>query len=107
VRSFINNWYYRCQNPECEKTFIRDYSYNAHLPEVKEQISDMAMNGSGIRDTAWVLAISPNTMIETLKKAPGLQVVNESVLKALQPTQTIVRLCLADDPPVEAEVDEM
>jgi insertion element IS1 protein InsB len=28
-------------------------------------------------------------------------------LKALEPTQTIVRLCLADDTPLEAEVDEM
>jgi insertion element IS1 protein InsB len=61
---------YRCQNSECEKTFIRDYSYNAYLPQLKEQISDMAMNGSGIRDTARVLKISPNTVIETLKKSP-------------------------------------
>jgi transposase-like protein len=28
----------------------------------------MAMNGSGIRDTARVLNISPNTVIEELKK---------------------------------------
>jgi transposase-like protein len=61
---------YRCQNSECEKTFIRDYSYNAYFPQFKEQISDMAMNGSGIRDTARVLKISPNTVIETLKKSP-------------------------------------
>jgi len=33
--------------------------------------------------------------------------VNEAVLAELEPTQTIVRLCLADDPEVEAEVDEM
>jgi transposase-like protein len=38
------------------------------LPEVKQQISDMAMNGSGIRDTAQVLKISPTTVIEELKK---------------------------------------
>jgi transposase-like protein len=53
-----------------KKTFIRDYSYNAYLPNLKKQISDMAMNGSGIRDTARVLNISPNTVIETLKKSP-------------------------------------
>lgn len=39
-----------------------------YLPEVKQQISDMAINGSGIRDTARVLKISPTTVIEELKK---------------------------------------
>jgi transposase-like protein len=33
--------------------------------------------------------------------------VNEAVLAVLEPTQTIVRLCLADEPGLEAEVDEM
>lgn len=62
---------YRCQNSECQRsTFIRDYSYVAYIPQVKQQISDMAMNGSGIRDTARVLGISPSTVIETLKKKP-------------------------------------
>jgi insertion element IS1 protein InsB len=60
---------YRCQNAECNKTFIQDYSDQGYLPEVKQQISDMAMNGSGIRDTARVLGISPNTVIDTLKKS--------------------------------------
>jgi transposase-like protein len=35
---------------------------------VKEQIVDMAMNASGIRDTARVLHISPTTVINELKK---------------------------------------
>jgi insertion element IS1 protein InsB len=68
-RSAAGKQRYRCQNPECEKTFIRNYSYNAYLPQVKQRISDMAMNGSGVRDTARVLEISPNTVIETLKKS--------------------------------------
>ena len=60
---------YRCQNSDCKRsTFIQDYSYVAYAPQVKQQISDMAMNGSGIRDTARVLGISPTTVIETLKK---------------------------------------
>jgi insertion element IS1 protein InsB len=33
--------------------------------------------------------------------------VNETVLAALEPTQTVVRLCLADNCEVEAEIDEM
>ena len=39
-----------------------------YLAQVKQQISDMAVNGSGIRDTARVLKISPTTVIEELKK---------------------------------------
>jgi transposase-like protein len=60
---------YRCRNVECSRrSFIRDYSYRGYLPAVKQQISDMAVNGSGIRDTARVLKISPTTVIEELKK---------------------------------------
>jgi insertion element IS1 protein InsB len=59
-----------CQNPNCSRqTFLTAYVYQGRLPEVKEQIIDMAMNGSGIRDTARVLHISPTTVIETLKKS--------------------------------------
>jgi transposase-like protein len=69
VRSAAGKQRYRCQNPECEKkTFIREYSYEAYLPQVKQKISDMALNGSGIRDTAHVLGVSPNTVIDNLKK---------------------------------------
>lgn len=39
-----------------------------YLPQVKQQISDMAINGSGILNTARVLRISPTTVIEELKK---------------------------------------
>ena len=60
---------YLCQNSECSvKTFILDYDYNGYLPEVKNQIIEMAINGSGIRDTARVLEISPTTVMNELKK---------------------------------------
>ena len=60
---------YRCRNSDCARaSFILDYTYRGYLPEVKQQSSDMAMNGSGIRDTARVLKISPTTVIEELKK---------------------------------------
>jgi len=48
------------------------HEYQGYLPEVKQQISDMAMNGSGIRDTARVLHISPTMVIEELKKRSGI-----------------------------------
>jgi transposase-like protein len=35
---------------------------------LKEQIIEMSLNGSGIRDIARVLKISPNTVIEEIKK---------------------------------------
>jgi transposase-like protein len=60
---------YKCRNPECGRcTFIRTYAYRGYLPQVKEQITEMTLNGSGIRETARVLKISPTTVIETLKK---------------------------------------
>lgn len=60
---------YKCRNPRCQRhSFILDYSYRGYLPQVKQQIGDMAVNGSGIRDTARVLKISPTTVIEELKK---------------------------------------
>ena len=60
---------YQCRKTECKRcTFILNDTYQGYLPEVKEKITDMAMNGSGIRDTARVLKISPSTVINELKK---------------------------------------
>jgi transposase-like protein len=59
----------RWQNPQCESvTFIRTYTYQGVLPEVKRRIIEMSLNGSGIRDIARVLHISPSTVIQALKK---------------------------------------
>ena len=60
---------YKCQNADCSHySFQLDLTYKGRLPEVKEQIVDMALNGSGIRDTARVLKISSATVINELKK---------------------------------------
>ncbi|MDX2212137.1 MAG: IS1-like element transposase [Oculatellaceae cyanobacterium bins.114] len=65
---------YKCRNSECSRcTFIQTYAYRGYLPEVKRQISDMAVNGSGIRDTARVLKISRTTVSQTLKKRTSLE----------------------------------
>ncbi len=51
-----------------------------HLPGllswVKQQTSDMAMNGNGIHDMARVLQVNPTTVIEKLKKHRHLESVN-------------------------------
>ena len=78
---------YFCQNPECStKTFILDYEYNGYLPEVKNKIIEMAINGSGIRDTARVLDISPTTVINELKKRIVPRVGQSSRAEQLKPT---------------------
>jgi transposase-like protein len=60
---------YRCQQTNCaHRSFVLEPAYNGRLPQVKEQIIEMALNGSGIRDTARVLKISPTTVINELKK---------------------------------------
>ena len=60
---------YKCQNADCSHySFQLDLTYNGRSPAIKEHIVDMALNGSGIRDTARVLKISPTTVISELKK---------------------------------------
>jgi len=51
-----------------QKTFMLDYNYKACEYGMTERIVEMAINGSGIRDTARVLKINKNTVINTLKK---------------------------------------
>ena len=50
------------------RTFLLEYTYAGQSPEVNQQIVDMAMNASGIRDTACVLHVSPTTVLKELKK---------------------------------------
>jgi len=61
---------YRCREYllGCGRTFLLEYTYTGQAPEVKQQIVEMAMNASGIRDTARVLHISPTTVLKELKK---------------------------------------
>lgn len=47
-----------------------NYRYKSYEPGIKEQMVEMALNGSGIRDTARVLGINKNTVIRTIKKSP-------------------------------------
>lgn len=54
---------------ECAKTFQLNYRYNGHKPGTKEKIIEMAMNGSGVRDTTRVLQVGINTVISVLKNS--------------------------------------
>jgi transposase-like protein len=60
---------YRCRAcPNRGRTFLLEYAYAGQSPDVKRQMVDMAMNASGIRDTARVLHVSPTTVLNELKK---------------------------------------
>jgi insertion element IS1 protein InsB len=60
---------YMCENSDCsKKVFLGEYTYKGCLLENKLKIIEMTLNGSGIRDTARVLEISPNTVLSELKK---------------------------------------
>ena len=54
---------------ECRKIFQLDYVYEACKPNIKEKIVDMAMNSSGVRETARVLNVAYNTVLNTLKNS--------------------------------------
>jgi transposase-like protein len=60
---------YICRNKDCAgKTVLLEYPDLGRLAETKEKIIEMSLNGSGIRDIARVLKISPSTGIEELQK---------------------------------------
>src|SRR5262245_32853737 len=61
---------FRCQQREsCGRTFLRMYAYPGRLHQVKQQIVEMTLNGSGIRDIARVLRVGTNTVIRELKES--------------------------------------
>jgi insertion element IS1 protein InsB len=61
---------YQCQNGQCaRRIFLLHYQDRGRIPEIRRQVVDMAINGSGVRDTARVLRISPTTVIAVVKKS--------------------------------------
>ena len=96
---------YRCCNGECKtKTFMLEYRYKAYEPGVKEQVVDMAINGSGIRDTSRVLGISKSTVINTLKrKENGLVQINPNIQTIDLKSNAIIYVGIVCQ---EAELDE-
>jgi IS1 family transposase len=71
---------------------------------VKQQIIDMSLNASGVRDTARVLRISTDTVLNELKKKEAvLESVNTALLHTINPDDIAVHIERAG----EAEMDEM
>ena len=60
---------YRCHNLKCaHQSFLLDSAYKGRSPAIKQQVIELSLNGSGIRDTARVLQISTATVIRELEK---------------------------------------
>ena len=57
---------YRCT--ACRRTFQLRYRQKVHEPGVRAKITDLALNGSGVRDTARGLGSSPQTVMGELKR---------------------------------------
>ncbi|WP_250126813.1 IS1 family transposase [Chroococcidiopsis sp. CCMEE 29] len=58
---------YLCKNPECPyRTFILDHSYAGRTRQVKQQIIEMSLNGSGVRDISRVLQVGAPGCIPVL-----------------------------------------
>ena len=98
---------YLCQNTLCAvRSFLLNYRNRGCLPEIKQQIIDMSLNASGVRDTARSLHICPNTVLRELrKKATVLESVNTTFLRTHNPDDIAVAVERAGE--AEAEMDEM
>lgn len=58
---------FRCR--DCHRMLQLTYSYEARKLGVKDQITEMAFNSAGVRDTTRELKIGINTFIRTLKNS--------------------------------------
>ncbi len=59
---------YHCKNAECtHKYFVEEYTYKAYNPEVRQQVLQMAVDGTGTRATGRILGISKDTVTAILK----------------------------------------
>src|SRR2546423_7710687 len=80
---------YRCDNLDCPRViFLLQYHDKGRLPAVKQQILDLTLKCSGVRDIVRVLRVSSATVIDVLKKKePTIKQVNERLLKSSAPAQ--------------------
>lgn len=58
----------------CGQSFQWEYTYNARIPGVKEQIETQTLNGSGVRDVSRNLGMSKTTVLSELKKKAPAEV---------------------------------
>src|SRR5215471_7330296 len=59
-------WYRSRERRWAGRAFLLNDVYAGQSPDVKRQIVEMAMNASGIRETARVFHVTPNIVIKAL-----------------------------------------
>ncbi|MDR2204206.1 MAG: hypothetical protein LBE76_07960 [Nitrososphaerota archaeon] len=60
---------YNCNNSKCtHRNFIEQYTNKAYIPEIRNQVLKMAVDGTGTRATGRILGISKDTVTSILKK---------------------------------------
>ena len=99
---------YKCKNEECPHIIFQlEYKYEARKPGVADRIEDMAMNGSGTRDTARVLGVDKNTVTRHLRKlGDRVQYVNLDFLNSMSDKQIDVLITSPTEDRSEAEDNE-
>jgi len=93
------------------RTFVLSQTYPGRTQQVKQQIVEMTLNGSGVRDIARVLHVSSTTVIQELKKTAHLKPVNQKLLQWLKPESVEVDIVRVEEPQEagveKSELDEM
>lgn len=57
-----------CQNPACKRRiFLLNYRAKPNNPEARQQIIDMALGGMGVDETARLLNIPPEAVLEVFQ----------------------------------------
>lgn len=80
-KSAVGKQRYRCQNSECPyRTFVLDQTYPGRTRQVRQQIVEMTLNGSGVRDIARVLHVNPTMpcipFVQTVQAGCGIECLN-------------------------------
>ena len=76
---------YRCHNPDCSyQSFLLDSAYKGRSPAIKQQVIDLSLNGSGVRDTGTGVGDQPhNGDSGAEKKGAFLSPVNHPLIAGL------------------------
>ena len=82
---------YHCQDENCGRSFILDYTYSGHKANVKEQIIDMQRY---TRYSSCIENKSNNSHLRVKKKESYIQKVNiHFINKLISPSEIEVKLC--------------
>ncbi len=85
---------YRCR--DCQRSFQLYYHNVGNRDGIPEKMVEMALNGSGVRDTSRILGVSITTVIAHLKKLKPATV-NRLPIQALVERHEVELVCEMDE----------